>query len=31
MKPSQNFADLPALAVPLRDELESKKAILLYA
>lgn len=31
MKPGQPFADLPALAAHLRGELESKKAILLYA
>ncbi|MBR8379002.1 AAA family ATPase [Burkholderia cenocepacia] len=31
MKPGQAFADLPALAVQLRQELESKKTILLYA
>ncbi len=31
MKPGQPFADLPALATHLRDELENKKTILLYA
>lgn len=31
MKPNQTFADLPALAAQLRDELEAKKYILLYA
>jgi hypothetical protein len=31
MKPGQPFADLPALAVHLRGELENKKTILLYA
>ncbi len=31
MKPGQPFADLPALAVHLRNELENKKVILLYA
>ncbi len=31
MKPSQSFTDLPALAAHLRQELESKKTILLYA
>ena len=31
MKPGQPFADLPALAAHLRDELGNKKAILLYA
>jgi hypothetical protein len=31
MKPGQPFPDLPALAAHLRDELENKKAILLYA
>lgn len=31
MKPSQPFIDLPALAAHLRDELENKKTILLYA
>jgi hypothetical protein len=31
MKPGQSFADLHALAAHLRGELESKKAILLYA
>lgn len=31
MRPGQPFADLPALATHLRDELENKKTILLYA
>lgn len=31
MKPGQAFADLPALAAHLRQELENKKTILLYA
>lgn len=31
MKPGQTFADLDALAAHLRQELENKKAILLYA
>lgn len=31
MKPGQPFADLPRLAAHLRQELENKKAILLYA
>ncbi|MFZ5579628.1 MAG: AAA family ATPase [Pseudomonadota bacterium] len=31
MKSGQPFADLPALAVHLRNELENKKTILLYA
>ncbi|THJ48123.1 anticodon nuclease [Burkholderia sp. LS-044] len=31
MKPSQTLADLPALAAHLRQELENKKTILLYA
>ena len=31
MKPGQPFADLPALAAHLRDELENKKTTLLYA
>jgi hypothetical protein len=31
MKPGQPFVDLPALAIHLRDELENKKTILLYA
>lgn len=31
MKLSQTFADLPALATHLRDELENKKTILLFA
>lgn len=31
MKPGQPFADLPALAAHLRQELENKKTILLYA
>lgn len=31
MKPGQNFAYLPMLAAHLRGELESKKAVLLYA
>lgn len=31
MKPAQPFANLPALAAQLRNELENKKAILLYA
>lgn len=31
MNPGQPFADLPALAVHLRQELENKKTILLYA
>lgn len=31
MKPGQPFADLPALATHLRQELENKKSILLYA
>ncbi|MBN3769791.1 AAA family ATPase [Burkholderia sp. Se-20378] len=31
MKPGQSFADLAALAAQLRNELENKKVILLYA
>ncbi|CAJ0787174.1 hypothetical protein R77560_01536 [Ralstonia thomasii] len=31
MKPGQAFTDLPALAAQLRQELENKKTILLYA
>ncbi|QTP34022.1 AAA family ATPase [Burkholderia glumae] len=31
MKPGQSFADLSALAIHLRQELENKKTILLYA
>ena len=31
MKPGQSFADLPALAARLREELENKKTVLLYA
>jgi hypothetical protein len=31
MKPSQRFADLPALAAQLRNELKNKKTVLLYA
>lgn len=31
MRPGQPFADLPALAAHLRDELENKKTLLLYA
>jgi hypothetical protein len=31
MKPTQNFADLPELAAYLRNELENKKYVLLYA
>lgn len=30
MKPGQSFADLPALAIHLRQDLENKKTILLY-
>jgi hypothetical protein len=31
MKPGQKFSDLPVLASHLRDDLENKKAIVLYA
>ncbi len=31
MKPGQTFADFPALATHIRQELENKKYVLLYA